>query len=67
MLHTTIDKAKGTLPIDSLETDLIPRLKRGMGIDVLNRIEEGQYRPSKKLMEHVGNMIKGKPEYVLLD
>ncbi len=23
MLHTTIDKAKGTLPIDSLETDLI--------------------------------------------
>lgn len=25
MLHTTIDKAKGTLPIDSLETDLIPK------------------------------------------
>ena len=24
MLHTTIDKAKGTLPIDSLETDLLP-------------------------------------------
>jgi len=24
MLHTTIDKAKGTLPIDSLETELIP-------------------------------------------
>jgi len=24
MLHTTIDKAKGTLPIDSLETDQIP-------------------------------------------
>lgn len=24
MLHTTIDKAKGNLPIDSIETDLIP-------------------------------------------
>ncbi|MBU2503496.1 MAG: DNA repair exonuclease, partial [Nanoarchaeota archaeon] len=24
MLHTTIDKAKGTLPIDSLETDKVP-------------------------------------------
>ncbi len=25
MLHTTIDKAKGTLPIDALETDLLPQ------------------------------------------
>ena len=25
MLHTTIDKAKGTLPIDALETDLVPK------------------------------------------
>jgi DNA repair protein SbcD/Mre11 len=24
MLHTTIDKAKGTLPIDAIETDLLP-------------------------------------------
>ena len=24
MLHTTIDKARGTLPIDSIETDLLP-------------------------------------------
>jgi hypothetical protein len=26
MLHTTIDKAKGTLPIDSIETDLLPKV-----------------------------------------
>ena len=26
MLHTTIDKAKGSLPIDSLETDLLPKV-----------------------------------------
>lgn len=25
MLHTTIDKAKGTLPIDAMETDLLPK------------------------------------------
>ncbi len=25
MLHTTIDKAKGTLPVDSLETELLPK------------------------------------------
>ncbi len=25
MLHTTIDKAKGTLPVDSIETDLLPK------------------------------------------
>jgi len=25
MLHTTIEKAKGTLPIDSIETDLLPQ------------------------------------------
>ena len=25
MLHTTLDKAKGTLPIDAIETDLLPR------------------------------------------
>lgn len=25
MLHTTIDKAKGNLPIDSMETDLLPK------------------------------------------
>ncbi len=25
MLHTTIDKAKGTLPIDAIETDLLPK------------------------------------------
>ena len=26
MLHTTIDKAKGTLPIDAIETDLLPEV-----------------------------------------
>jgi len=39
----------------------------GEGLDVLRRFEEGNYRPSKKLMKHVGDVIKGKDKYVLLD
>lgn len=43
------------------------RLKNGQGMRVLEKVEESYYRPSKKLMDHVGNIIKGKSEYVLLD
>jgi DUF2075 family protein len=46
---------------------LTTKLGLGGGIDVLKRIEESKYRPSKKLMDHVGNVIKGIPEYILLD
>jgi uncharacterized protein len=50
-----------------LEGYLTPRLKLGGGIDVLKRIEDSKYRPSKKLMEHVEGVIRGKKEYILLD
>jgi uncharacterized protein len=53
--------------VNKLKNYLSVRLERGDGIDVLKRIEESKYRPSKKLMDHVGNIIKGKSEYVLLD
>ena len=43
------------------------RLSNGDGLEILKRIEESKYRPSKKLMEHVGNVIKNKKEYILLD
>jgi len=46
---------------------LQPKLKVGRGLEVLQVIEQSKYRPSKKLMDHVGNMIRGKAEYVLLD
>ena len=46
---------------------LMEHLEAGKGMPVLRKIEESKYRPSKKLMEHVSNVIKGKPEYVLLD
>jgi len=53
--------------VNRLRDYLSGRLKFGQGIDVLRRVEESDYRPSKKLMDHVGTMIKGKSEYVLLD
>lgn len=43
------------------------RLCAGQGMETLKRIEESRYRPSRKLMEHVGNVINGESRYVLLD
>jgi len=53
--------------VDNLTEYLNDKLSKGNGIDVLKRIEESKYRPSKKLMDHVSNVIKNKPEYILLD
>jgi hypothetical protein len=52
---------------DSIIAYLKERLDEGEGETVLKRIEGSEYRPSKKLMEHVSKMIKEKSEYVLLD
>jgi uncharacterized protein len=52
---------------ERLQGHLVSKLERGHGLEVLKRVEESRYRPSKKLMNHVGNIIKGKSEYVLLD
>ncbi len=53
--------------VEPLTDFLLKRLDGGDGLSVLRRIERSKYRPSKKLMEHVSNVIKGQPEYVLLD
>lgn len=53
--------------VERLKDYLVPRLEGGEGIEVLTRIEESKYRPSRKLMLHVSDMIKSKSEYVLLD
>ncbi len=53
--------------VNNLINYLKEKLDGGNGTEVLTRIEESNYRPSKKLMEHVGNVIKGKSEYILLD
>jgi hypothetical protein len=53
--------------VDKLKAYLSLRLDRGEGTDVLIRIEQSKFRPSKKLMDHVGNIIKNRSEYILLD
>jgi DUF2075 family protein/phage repressor protein C with HTH and peptisase S24 domain len=53
--------------VDDLKDYLYGRLMKGDGLRILKQIEESHYRPSKKLMDHVGNIIKGKSEYILLD
>lgn len=46
---------------------LRPKLQGGRGMDVLSRIERSEYRPSRKLMEHVASVIQNNSQYVLLD
>lgn len=53
--------------VPRLETFLVDWVGAGQGLEVLRRVEESKYRPSKKLMDHVGNVIKGKSQYILLD
>lgn len=43
------------------------RLAGPGGVDVLQRVIQSKYRPSKKLLDHVAGVIKGKTEYTLLD
>ena len=53
--------------VDHLIEYLDGRLARGEGMYALDRILESTYRPSKKLLDHVGSLLDGKSEYVLLD
>jgi uncharacterized protein len=53
--------------VEKLKDFLINKVNKGNGIDVLRRIEESKFRPSKKLMDHISGVIDGKSEYVLLD
>jgi len=53
--------------VDKLTGYLRPELERGDGMHGLGRILESKYRPSKKLLDHVGGLLKGRDEYVLLD
>lgn len=53
--------------VDELVAFLVSNVGGGDGLEVLKRIEENRYRPSKKLMDHVAAVIQNKPEYTLLD
>ena len=53
--------------IDDLGGFLTHRLSHGRGMEVLARVESSPYRPSRSLLAHVAQMIKGVPIYTLLD
>jgi len=53
--------------VDELSSHIANYVNGGDGLPVLARIEQSQYRPSKKLMDHIGHVIKGNSEYILLD
>ncbi len=53
--------------VPDLEDFLVRRVAGGHGAEVLGRVERSRYRPSKKLMDHVGKILEGRDEYVLLD
>jgi len=43
------------------------RLASGDGLETLKLVSESKYKASKKLLDHVTEVIKGRSEYVLLD
>jgi hypothetical protein len=53
--------------VDSLQEFLKTRLQGGHGRPVLDRIENSQYRPSRKLMDYVADTIRSKSPWILLD
>lgn len=53
--------------VDKLCAHLKGLTGRGAGMPVLETIENSKYRASKKLLEHVGKLIKSEKAYVLLD
>lgn len=53
--------------VDKFKTYLENKLEVGEGLEILGKIESSKYKPSKKLMNHVSNVIKGNSEYILLD
>ncbi len=67
------DAVRGSDPLFTMDEApelmgyLQERLCGGQGMEVLKRVEESRYRPSRKLMEHVARVIDGESRYVLLD
>jgi uncharacterized protein len=53
--------------VQGLTTFLDQRIHEGDSGAIAATVERSKYRPSKKLLDHVAKLIKGKPEYVLLD
>ncbi len=53
--------------VSKFTTFLKQKVPLGDAGSVRARVEESKYRASKKLLDHVAKVIRGKPEYILLD
>ena len=52
---------------DKIKAFLGQNLSGGEGETILPKIEASKYKPSKQLLDHIVGIIKGLPEYILLD
>lgn len=52
---------------EKLESFIKKYVGQGKGEEILYRIESGNIKPSKKLIEHVTGLFKGNKEFILLD
>src|SRR5580704_6976180 len=53
--------------VPDLTEFLDERIRGEDGGAISAKVEQSSYRPSKKLLGHIARLVKGKPEYVLLD
>lgn len=53
--------------LDGLIDFLSVPLVGGQGLDVLDRVLRGKYRPHKRLLDHTARLIGSEPTFVLLD
>lgn len=73
LLADKFDEIRTTNPIfSSNDTEqfvhyLEERIGHGNGMKLLKKIEGSEYRPSRKLLGHVSDMIHARSEYTLLD
>jgi hypothetical protein len=52
---------------DDLSAFLVGKLEGGEGLDVLEQVARGRFRPHKQLLEHTAKVIRHEPAWVLLD
>ncbi len=58
---------EGDLEKERLQAFIKRFVKKGDSKKVMYRIEHGEIRPSKKLADSIGRMLKGNQEFVLID
>lgn len=50
-----------------LQSAIEDLIRRGVGTDILERVDEAIIRPSQQLADSVGSMLDGQDEFILLD